>query len=80
MRAKLKSSFNYFLAILLIFGGVIGFILPIVPGLLPILIGLVILSIEIPVIDEWLESKFSKNEKFNKHFQTTKRKVRDIFG
>ncbi len=80
MRAKLKSSFNYFIAILLICAGILGTVLPILPGVLPILIGLVILSIEIPVIDEWLESKFSKNEKFNKHFQSTKRKVRDIFG
>ena len=80
MRAKLKSSFNYFIAVILIVAGILGSILPIVPGVIPILIGLVILSIEIPVIDEWLDSKFAKSEKLNRSFQSAKGKVKNIFG
>ena len=80
MRAHLKSSFNYTIAVLLIILGIIGWILPIMPGLVLILAGVIILSIENPKLESYIEHKFSKYPKAEKVFLSIRHRVKKIFG
>lgn len=80
MKAKLKSSFNYTIAILLIVLGIIGWVLPVMPGLILVVAGVIILSIENPKWDVYIESKFVKHPKLEKMFFSLRDKMRSIFG
>lgn len=80
MKAKLKSSFNYTVAILLMITGIIGWVLPIMPGLILVVAGIIIISIENPKLDHYIESKFSKYPKAEKIFLRLRDKMHSIFG
>ena len=80
MRAHLKSSFNYTIAILLIILGFIGWIVPVMPGIILIVAGVIILSIENPRLEFYIENKFSKYPKIEKIFLLIRDKVKKIFG
>lgn len=80
MKAKLKSSFNYTIAILLIVLGIIGWVIPVMPGLILVVAGIIILSIENPKWDAYIESKFVKHPKLEKIFFSLRDKMRSIFG
>ena len=80
MKAKLKTSFNYFTAIILIICGVIGWVLPILPGLVFIIIGLIILSIENPRLEKYIEGKLLNYPKIDNVFLAVRQKVKNIFG
>ena len=80
MRAKLKSSFNYSIAIVLIILGIIGWVLPILPGVILIIAGVIILSIENPKLEAYIERKFSKYPKLEKIFLSLRHRLNKIFG
>lgn len=80
MRANLKSSFNYTIAIILIILGFVGWVLPIMPGVILIIAGLIILSIENPKLDRYIETKFSRHPRLDKIFLGLRRKLQSIFG
>ncbi len=80
MRAHLKSSFNYTIAILLIILGFIGWIVPVMPGIVLIVAGVIILSIENPRLESYIENKFSKYPKIEKIFLLIRDKVKRVFG
>ncbi len=80
MKAKLKSSFNYTVAILLIILGIIGWVLPVMPGLILIVAGIIILSIENPKLDHYIEFKFAKHPRSEKIFLALRDKLHSIFG
>ena len=80
MRAHLKSSFNYTIAILLIILGFIGWIVPVMPGIILIVAGVIILSIENPRLESCIENKFSKYPKIEKIFLLIRDKIKRIFG
>ena len=80
MRAHLKSSFNYTIAILLIILGFIGWIVPVMPGIILIVAGVIILSIENPRLEFYIENKFSKYPKIEKIFLLIRDKVKRVFG
>ena len=80
MRAHLKSSFNYTIAILLIILGFIGWIVPVMPGIILIVAGVIILSIENPRLEFYIENKFSKYPKIEKIFLLIRDKIKRVFG
>ena len=80
MRAHLKSSFNYTIAILLIILGFIGWIVPVMPGIILIVAGVIILSIENPRLESYIENKFSKYPKIEKIFLLIRDKIKRVFG
>jgi uncharacterized membrane protein YbaN (DUF454 family) len=80
MKAKLKSSFNYTIAILLIVLGFIGWVLPVMPGIILVVAGVIILSIENPKLDTYIESKFTNHPKTEKIFLALRDKMHSIFG
>lgn len=80
MKAKLKSSFNYTIAITLIILGLIGWIVPVMPGLILIVAGVIILSIENPRLESYLERKFSRYPKVDNIFLALRQRVKNIFG
>lgn len=80
MKAKLKSSFNYTIAILLILLGFLGTILPIMPGIILIAAGAIILSIENPKLDSFIEKQFSRHPKAEEIFFKIRDKIHKIFA
>lgn len=80
MKAKLKSSFNYTIAVLLIVLGFVGWIMPVMPGIILIVAGVIILSIENPRLDAYIEAKFAKHPKLENIFLSIRDKVHNIFG
>ena len=80
MRAKLKSSINYTVSILLIILGIIGWVLPVMPGVILIIAGLIILSIENPKLDKYIETKIIKYPRVEKVFLSIRAKLINIFG
>lgn len=56
--------------ILMLMLGVLGMILPVMPGVIFFFIALVILSSEFPAIDDWVEAKI---EKFPKHSENLRK-------
>jgi uncharacterized membrane protein YbaN (DUF454 family) len=80
MKAKLKSSFNYTVAILLIILGIMGWVLPVMPGLILVVAGIIILSIENPKLEHYIEKNFSKYPKAEKIFLRLRDKIHSIFG
>ncbi|MDQ5957361.1 MAG: hypothetical protein QG614_336 [Patescibacteria group bacterium] len=79
MSKKVRSTINYTSVALFIFLGLLGIILPILPGLVFILIALVILSCEVPAVDEWLEKHIIRFPKYEPHFRTVKVRVQKYF-
>ncbi len=80
MKAKLKSGFNYGIAFILISLGLLGSVLPIMPGLIFIVVGVIIISIENPKLDSLIERQFSKHPKAEAVFIKVRDKVHSIFG
>lgn len=80
MKAKLKSSFNYTIAIFLIVLGIIGWVLPVMPGIILVVAGVIILSIENPKLDKYIESRFVKHPKLEKIFFSLRDRLHSIFG
>jgi len=79
MRKKLRSTFNYFIIVILFVLGVIGIILPIVPGVIFFAIGVVILSFELPYIENMLDKYIDKEKDFGKKFFSYKNKLEKYF-
>jgi uncharacterized protein YqgC (DUF456 family) len=79
MRKKIRSGFNYLLIVILVLLGILGLILPILPGLVFIAIALIILSIEIPFINEKIEKYIDKEHALGKVFYSIRDRVEKYF-
>ena len=79
MRKRIKSGINYVLITLLTLLGILGVILPILPGIIFIAIALVILSVEMPFIDEKIDKYLNKEKKLSKMFYKLKDKISKYF-
>lgn len=62
---QLKKTFYIIIAILLVALGVTGIILPFLHGTMFLMIGLILLSFEIPYIEYHLERLVQKNDRIN---------------
>jgi uncharacterized membrane protein YbaN (DUF454 family) len=79
MRKQIKSSINYLLIILLVLLGILGLVLPIVPGLVFIAIALIILSIEMPFINDKIEKHLKREHPLGKVFYSIRDRVEKYF-
>lgn len=79
MRRKIRATFNYFVVLTLLALGVVGLVLPIIPGLVFIALALVILSFEVPFIEKKIEKHVDPNTEFGQKFFQFKNKIERFF-
>lgn len=69
-----------FLGIISIFIGLIGIVLPILPGWPFIFIGLILISLESPALDNYINKLASKNKYFEKYYLKIRLYMRNYLG
>lgn len=72
MSKAVKSTINYFAIVLMLALGVLGMILPIMPGMIFFFAAIVILSSEFPAIDDWVERNIEKIPRYNTELRKAK--------
>lgn len=77
---KVKQVTFGFLGIILIVVGLAGIILPILPGWPLIFGGLILLSLESPIIDHYINNLVSKNRHLEHYYLKSRFWVRNRFG
>jgi uncharacterized membrane protein YbaN (DUF454 family) len=60
--------------------GLIGFVTPILQGWFFFVIGLILISLESPVVDEWLSNLARKNSKVDHHYGKLRGWIRSKLG
>jgi Putative transmembrane protein (PGPGW) len=68
------------IGIILLIVGVLGLILPILPGLVLILAGLILLSLEIPTLDVFLNENARRNTQLDKYYTKARTYIREKLG
>lgn len=76
----IKKSFRMFLGFLFILIGITGILLPLINGLLFILAGLLILSIDSPKLENFLDNLVNKNLHLEKMYRKVKLFIKKIFN
>jgi uncharacterized membrane protein YbaN (DUF454 family) len=77
---RVKQVTFGFLGIILVFIGIIGLVMPIMPGWPLIFAGLIILSLESPIVDHYINNLVSKNKHLEHYYLKTRFWVRNRFG
>ncbi len=75
-----KSAIIYFLGAFFLLCGLIGLILPFVPQAIPIAIGLILISMENPKLNIWVENKIKRWPKILETYQKLHTKIHSIFN
>jgi uncharacterized membrane protein YbaN (DUF454 family) len=65
---------------ILVLVGVVGLILPILPGWALIFVGLILISLEVPSLDEFVSKMASKNLKFEVYYRKFRKFIREKLG
>jgi uncharacterized membrane protein YbaN (DUF454 family) len=68
------------LGIVLVMLGIVGIILPILPGWGLIFVGLILISLESPIVDQNINMLVSKNKKLEYYYLKTRFWVRNNLG
>ena len=79
MRKKIKKVGLITLGVFTVIFGLIAGPLPILPGFIFILLGLLIISIEYPILAEWLEKTSRKNKKMETWYKKAIGKLEQFF-
>ena len=74
MKKIIKKSVNWFLITLFILLGFVGLILPFVPQAIFFAMALILISFEIPQVENYLDSKISKESFFGKIYYSLRSK------
>lgn len=77
---SLKKSFHIILALVLIFIGIAGMILPILDGFTFFLLGLILLSFESPYVEAHLHKIAHKNSVIGAWYEKLNTWMRKVFG
>ncbi len=77
---RVKQVTFGFLGVILVLVGIIGLVMPIMPGWPLIFMGLILLSLESPIIDYYINNLVSKNKHLEYYYLKTRFWVRNRFG
>ncbi len=75
MHRHLKTSLNYLLIALFLLLGFIGLALPLVPQAIFFAIALILISFEVPSVEQYIERKLNKESILGKTYLGIKEKV-----
>lgn len=79
MRKQIKKISLIAVGILLIIFGIIAMPLPVLPGFIFILVGILIVSFEYPTLALWLEKMSKKNEKIAQGYSKALEELQKFF-
>lgn len=74
-----RKIFRITLAVVLLFVGVLGLVLPILNGIIPITIGLILLSFESKYVQSALENAVKKNHRVEHWYHRLAKIIRRFF-
>ena len=77
---RIKKAFHVTLGLILIVIGLAGLILPILDGLIPLLLGFILLSFEIPSVERHLARIAYKTKFTGDWYEKLERWMRKVFG
>jgi uncharacterized membrane protein YbaN (DUF454 family) len=78
---KIAKQVTYgVVGIVLLISGLLGLILPILPGIVLIFAGLILLSLEMPRLDMYLSSAASRNSKLDYYYVKARKRIREKLG
>jgi uncharacterized membrane protein YbaN (DUF454 family) len=77
---KVKQVTFGFLGIILVMIGLTGIIIPVLPGWPLIFAGLILLSLESPIIDHYINNIVSKNKYLEHYYLKSRFWIRNRFG
>jgi len=79
MRKVKQVTFTLLGSIFLLIG-LLGFVLPILQGWFFFVIGLILISLESPVVDGWLNDLAKRNHRIDKHYGKMRDWIRSKLG
>ncbi len=68
------------IGVILLISGLIGLVLPILPGIVLVFAGLILLSLEIPRLDNYLNHAASRNSKLEYYYLKARNYIRNKLG
>lgn len=78
--ARIKKIVHVALALFLLVVGLFGLALPILNGIIPITLGLILLSFESKYVERWLDNTAKKNKHVDHWYQKLAHAMRRFFG
>lgn len=79
VKAPLQKVIRLTLASFLFIIGVLGLVLPLLNGTFFIVVALIVLSLEVPALEMWLDSLSEKNVKIEKIYKKMKHFIKKHF-
>ncbi len=79
MKAPLRKIIRLTLAGFLFIVGALGLVLPILNGTFFIVVALIVISLEVPTLEAWLDSLSEKNMKVEKIYKKMKHFIKKHF-
>jgi uncharacterized membrane protein YbaN (DUF454 family) len=79
MKIHIKKVIRLFLALFFIVIGAFGLVLPILNGTFFIIVALILISLEVPALEAWLDSLSEKNKTAHKIYVKMKRFIKKYF-
>lgn len=80
MKRYFKKAGLLFLGLILILFGLISMPLPVIPGFIFVIMGVLVVSLEYPTLEAWLEDLSTKHVSLGKEYRKAREKIKHWLG